>query len=94
MAIAKSWAHALTHLPKNPYCYSCIIAKMVKPHHRRRNAIPEHKLPKAFGDQITSDHLISKNDASVGYNGSKFAQVILDIHIVDHGVPTGQPQPL
>ena len=29
-AEAKSWKHQLTHLPKNPYCWSCVLGKLTK----------------------------------------------------------------
>ena len=75
---ALSVHHLLTHMPKNRYCAACMKAKMQKAHCRKKKGESLGPRPLNFGDQITADHLISKDEASHGIDSQKVAMVILD----------------
>ena len=51
---------------------------MVKRHARTKKIAPD-QLPTTFGEQVTSDHLVSNRIDSQGHDGSKYAVVIYDI---------------
>ena len=94
-AEAKSLAHQLTHLPKNPWCPACQAAKMNKRHARRKKKFCEEfsaQLPRKFGDSVTADHLIARREDSQGFDGAEVAMVIMDLakpHWVEcHPQPT------
>ena len=72
---ALSSAHMLTHLPKNPYCASCIRAKMNARQARRRHT---QSRTKSFGDIVTADHLIPRDDDGQGIDNDKVALVVKD----------------
>ena len=65
----------LTHLPKNPYCASCIRAKMNARQARRRHA---QSRAKSFGEIVTADHLIPRDDDGQGIDNDKVALVVKD----------------
>ena len=79
---SKSIRHLMTHLPKNPYCAACYRAKMYS--QRPTNptgesaAEKEQNKPKRFGDSVTADHMIAKNENSKGLNNACYAMVIGD----------------
>ena len=65
----------MTHIPKNPYCVGCLRAKLNARQARRRN----HKSDaNAFGDIVTADHLIAKDEDGDGIDNGKVALVIKD----------------
>ena len=68
-AEALSLEHKMCHLPFNPWCKVCRIAKASRKHHRKAK---EDKLPKAvkFGDVLTADHIITRRKVSEAYDGS------------------------
>jgi hypothetical protein len=67
----------MTHLPKHPDCKACQIAKMKASHCRR---VPEEHKAKIdkFGQGVTADTLVSKNEASKSYEGSRYAIIWYD----------------
>jgi len=56
---AKSLTHLCTHLPKNPYCTSCMRSKINQKQKRRRRGKKHTVEATKFGDSVTGDHLIS-----------------------------------
>ena len=63
---AASKEHLLSHVPSNPYCEACQIAKMQHVPHGKRKGVELGERPKEFGDQITADHIVVSSEASVG----------------------------
>ena len=74
---ARSIQHLLTHLPKNPYCPSCQVGKMVKQHSRKR--VPEEDEVIGFGVKCTADTLYSRGEKSRAMDASEYAIVFLDL---------------
>ena len=73
-AKAVSTKHLLTHLPKNPYCESCRLAKAKRTHRRdKKNRADPSVPPEHFGEQCTADHVFSANNVSQGIGGQKYA---------------------
>eukprot|EP00435_Cladocopium_sp_Y103_P006156 s2440_g2.t1 len=75
---AKSIQHMLTHIPKNPFCDICQRAKMFKP--------PSYAVggstkvdAENFGDHITADFLVTRDEEEVGIDDEKTALVVKDI---------------
>ena len=66
---AKSLAHLCTHLPKNPYCTSCMRARVSQGQKRRRSHKKHTIDAQKFGDSVTGDHLISNGVQSNGIDG-------------------------
>ena len=77
MREAKSEEHFFTHRPKNPFCETCVRAKMQAPQARRRHGSSSVDA-KAFGDHVTADHVISK-DEMYGFKGECVALVVKDV---------------
>ncbi len=78
-AIALSREHLLTHLPKNPWCHACQRSKVnAKRARRKANKAARLAEIRVFGDLVTADHLVSKNDVSAGIDDESFGMVILD----------------
>ena len=64
--------HLMTHLPKHPDCLDCQKAKLKHVHCRR--APPERKEQVTeFGQELSADTLLSKNEASTSLEGDRFA---------------------
>ena len=86
---AVSLKHLLTHLPKNPYCQACLRAKLNKAPARRVRGEGAER-PASFSAAVTSDHLISKDDASLGFDGDatvKCSTILLpNLQIFIHSV--------
>ena len=75
---AKSLTHLCTHLPKNPYCTSCMRSKLnQEPKFRRRGKKHIIKACK-FGDSVTGDHLISNGVLSNGIDGEAVGFLLRD----------------
>ena len=74
---AASIKHQLTHTPYNPYCTSCVRAKLTRRPARRVRKEPD-KEPKKFGDLVNADHLIAHSEESAGLTGERDALVIVD----------------
>ena len=72
---AKSILHLMTHRYKNPYCKSCVRAKMK--HYKTRKGAFKRKL-KAFGDLITFDLMNTQKMARDGIMPDKDILVIRD----------------
>ena len=71
---AVSRHHLLTHIPRNPYCPSCIWAKTLRKQQRKkRNKAPQklkpYSEPKAFGGLCTMDHWFAADELSRGLYG-------------------------
>ena len=74
---ALSLRHLLTHLPRNPHCKVCSAIKVNKTIH-----IPKRKrdknVPNMFGEQVTTDPLISNPDCAWSAFGALDAAVLYD----------------
>ena len=55
---ARSLTHLCTHLPKNPYCTSCMRSKVNQKRKRRRRDKKHTIEARKFGDSVTGDRLI------------------------------------
>ena len=72
---ARSKSHLLTHRYKNPYCESCVRAKMK--HRKTFRGAFQRKLTK-FGDLITFDYVDNRRIAEQDYGDDKTIFVIRD----------------
>ena len=70
---ARPLEHLLTHRYKNPYCNSCLRAKMK--HHKTYPGAFRRKLTK-FGDLITFDFMDTRKTTKLGYDTVKEILVI------------------
>ena len=75
---ACSLRHLLTHIPKNPYCPACQKAKGQRRGARRVKIRCVRVTPKKFGDEVTCDHWIARNDLSRGLHGESVALTFRD----------------
>ena len=67
-----SLQHLMTHLPKHPDCLDCQKATLKHVHCRR--VPPERKENVTeFGQELSADTLLSKNEASTSLDGDRFA---------------------
>ena len=79
-AEAVSTKHVLTHLPKNPYCESCRLAKAKRTHRRdKKNRADPSVPPEHFGAQCTADQVFSATNVSQGVGGQKHAVMIYEL---------------
>jgi hypothetical protein len=72
---ARTLEHLLTHRYKNPYCNSCVRAKMK--HHKTYRGAFRRKLTK-FGDLITFDFVDTRKTTKLGYDTVKEILIIRD----------------
>ena len=72
---ANSVAHLLTHRYRNPFCESCVKAKMR--HFRSRTGAFKREV-KTFGDLVTFDFVTASGDHEVE---GRYALIIRDIYI-------------
>ena len=72
-----SLQHLMTHLPKHPDCPDCQKAKLKHAHCRR---VPPERKEKVteFGQELSADTLLSKNEASTSLDGDRFAIIFHD----------------
>ena len=75
---AKSIRHMLTHIPKNPFCDICTRAKMFKPPSRAVGGSTKVKAER-FGDHITADFIVTRDEDELGIDDEKSALVVKDI---------------
>ena len=52
----------LTHMPQNPFCATCRIAKLRKAS-ARRVQIEDRRIAKTFGERVHADHVFPKDVA-------------------------------
>ena len=69
--------HLMTHLPKHPDCPDCQKAKLKQVHCRRVPPERKNKITE-FGQELSADTLLSKNEASTSLEGDKFAIIFHD----------------
>ena len=75
-ALANHISHTLTHLPKNPYCQVCQLAKMCNMYTKRGAfSRPLRK----FGDLVTCDHMVTRALRMEGCLGEGNAFVVKDV---------------
>ena len=75
---AKSLTLLCTHLPKNPYCNSCMRSKVNQKPKRRRRGKKHTVEARKFGDLVTGDHLISNGVLSNGIDGEAVGFLLRD----------------
>ena len=66
-AEATSLKHLMTHLPSNPYCRACQVAKMKRKHMRARDKLAlkmRSDQPEVFGEKVSADHQIARSEVS------------------------------
>ena len=64
--VAASLEHKLSHLPKNPFCQSCIMGKMKDKYSHRRTFARELE---SWGEVVTCDHVYSASASALGLDG-------------------------
>jgi len=74
-AEATSLSHLMSHRYKNPFCPSCVRAKMQFRAARRSGDVESPY--KEFGDLVTADHVVL-NEADKGRHGERACIVVLD----------------
>ena len=84
---ARTLEHLLTHRYKNPYCNSCVRAKMK--HHKTYRGAFRRKLTK-FGGLITFDFMVTRKTTKLGYDTVKEILVIRDRYT---GIIQSYPSP-
>eukprot|EP00435_Cladocopium_sp_Y103_P035503 s1011_g9.t1 len=84
---ARTLEHLLTHRYKNPYCNSCVTAKMK--HFRTFRGAFKRKLTK-FGDLITFDFMDTRKTTKLGYDTVKEILVVRDRYT---GIIQSYPSP-
>lgn len=77
-AEAKSIAHQMNHVPKNPYCDVCNKAKMLKSPGRSVGGSQQIECEK-FGQHITADFLVTMSEAERGIDFDRVALVVKDV---------------
>eukprot|EP00971_Amphidinium_carterae_P050212 989242-Amphidinium_carterae.3 len=77
---AKSLAHQMTHLPKNPCCHTCARGKATSMRSPRTSGSELYKAAKKFGDVVTVDHAIAQSKMDHGIDNEVAMVVILDIY--------------
>ena len=75
---AKSLTHLCTHLPKSPYCTSCMKSKVNQKRKCRRRGKKHTIEARKFGDSVTGDHLISNGVSSNGIDGEAVGFLLRD----------------
>ena len=75
---AKPIQQLVTHIPKNPYCDICQKAKMFKPPSRAVGGSTQVKAEK-FGDHITADFIVTRDEDELGNDEEKSVSVVKDI---------------
>ena len=77
-AEAKSVAHQMSHIPKNPYCEVCNKAKMLKPPGRAVGGSNQIESDR-FGQHLTADFLVTMSEAEQGMDHDRVALVVKDV---------------
>ena len=77
-AEALSLRHLMSHTPKNPFCETCQRAKMTKSVSRKSDGSTLVEAEN-FGDHITADHLITRDEREESIDGDRVALVIKDV---------------
>ena len=77
LKITQGRQHLMRHTPKNPFCETCIRAKMHSVLCDRTG--DQHIDARKFGGRLTADHLITSNGREVGIEKSRVALVIRDV---------------
>ena len=75
---AKTIRHMPTHVPKSPYSDICQKAKMFKPPSRAVGGSTKVEAEK-FGDHITADFIVTRDEDELGIDDEKSALVVKDI---------------
>ena len=75
---SKSLTILLTHLPNNPFCQDCQMAKMKKNNKYTKRGVFKRQ-PDKFLDLVTADHVITRHPRMIGDSGEECAFVVLDV---------------
>ena len=73
--------HLLYHVPKNPYCRTCQLAKAQRRSARRLkdHQLLERRRPKGFGAAGTCDHWFATDEVSRGIAGEEYGLTYKDL---------------
>ena len=74
---ARSTAHLMTHVPRNPYCEACVRAKMTQERRFRGSYV---NTAQYWGHELTGDHITSMKDSMLGISGDRDAFVVQDMY--------------
>ena len=75
---AQSIQHLLTHTPKNPFCQACSRAKMTKRPSYSKGGSTQVEADH-FGQHLTADHLVIRDDEEMDIDGARVALVVKDV---------------
>ena len=75
---AQSIQHLLTHTPKNPFCQACSRAKMTKRPSYSKGGSTQVEADQ-FGQHLTADHLVIRDDEEMDIDGARVALVVKDV---------------
>ena len=75
---AQSVQHLLTHTPKNPFCQACSRAKMTKRPSYSKGGSTQVEADH-FGQHLTADHLVIRDDEEMDIDGARVALVVKDV---------------
>ena len=67
--VAASAEHDMTHRPKNPFCWICIVGKMGPVQARRVDPSARSIQPTRFGELLCADHVIIGKGTKAGLDG-------------------------
>ena len=76
-AEAVSVKHLLTHLPKNPFCETCVRAKMENAKSKQKGGVTAHGFTK-FGEHVTADTIVLHGIKDRGIGNKNNAIVMFD----------------
>jgi len=76
-AEAKTTKHLLTHLPKNPFCSTCIRAKMENAKSKQKGGVAAHGFTE-FGQHVTADTIVLHGIKDRGVGNKSNAIVMFD----------------
>lgn len=79
-AQAASAEHAITHRPKNPYCWVCSRSKMCSAYALRCDPANRSIQPTHFGHLICADHIIVGHADDAGLDGERAGLIIMDAY--------------
>jgi hypothetical protein len=82
---ARTMRRSATHKPKLNSCDACRRAKALRAKHVRSLEKAENRirksrgpLPEKFGDQVTLDHIVARNEHKRGFKGQTSALTLMD----------------
>ena len=76
---AASVRHAMTHRPKNPWCWVCMRSKMISKYALRCKDGVKSIQPEYFGHLLCADHIIIGKSDDAGLAGERAGLIVMDV---------------